>query len=279
MKVLITNGSNPCTWYYGMTGKILPVSKLGRGHYEVPDNVVPKEDVFLPPYGVHVSDGELFYTEDEYDQINQELLQKQKEVKELVKLSNVLRGQAEEDQKDTKLAVANADRLTDEITTLKEKREYDDNRIEQLVKENIRLEKAMAKMIEGKELVELPFDVDAEIKKHYNNGKTIFEIISWIVSANGKKIVDGSPILRFANRYQRPFLRALANGYTVEKWTPEQKEIRRWYQGAVTRLADGRDSDEFCREAIEEVVHYLGGDDVLADISKFNENQLKRKSQ
>ncbi|MCV9884725.1 hypothetical protein [Metabacillus halosaccharovorans] len=56
-----------------------------------------------------------------------------------------------------------------------------------------------------------------------------------------------------------------------------RSQIRKWYLGALIREEDKTDPDGYAKEAIEEVVHYLGGDKILADISPFCRNQLSKK--
>lgn len=53
-----------------------------------------------------------------------------------------------------------------------------------------------------------------------------------------------------------------------------RSQIRKWYLGALIREEDKTDPDGYAKEAIEEVVHYLGGDKILADISSFCRHQL-----
>ena len=65
MKVLITNGSNPVTWYFGRQGELLPVTHIQDRHYFVPDQHE------LGPTGVHFSDGELLYTVQECNELKQ----------------------------------------------------------------------------------------------------------------------------------------------------------------------------------------------------------------
>jgi hypothetical protein len=62
---------------------------------------------------------------------------------------------------------------------------------------------------------------------------------------------------------------------TEEEWDHEQ--IRRWYKGALTRMDEGKDPDGFAKEAVEEVVLYLGGGDIIADLSEFIRHQLEKQ--
>jgi len=82
-------------------------------------------------------------------------------------------------------------------------------------------------------------------------------------------------------------LKALVNGYTIEEPQTFQtnrkldhseiRAIRRWYEGALLREKDGTDPDGFAKEAIEEVALYLGGAELLKDISGFCKTQLERE--
>jgi hypothetical protein len=80
---------------------------------------------------------------------------------------------------------------------------------------------------------------------------------------------------------------ALVNGYTIEEPQTFQtnrkldhseiRAIRRWYEGALLREKDGTDPDGFAKEAIEEVALYLGGAELLKDISGFCKTHLERE--
>jgi hypothetical protein len=82
-------------------------------------------------------------------------------------------------------------------------------------------------------------------------------------------------------------IKALYFGYTIEepqtfqtqrKLTAEEiRAVRRWYEGALKRLADGSDPDGFAKEAVEEVALYLGGAELLKDVSAFCKTQLGRE--
>lgn len=74
-------------------------------------------------------------------------------------------------------------------------------------------------------------------------------------------------------------VKTLVNGYTVEQSEKEleRETIRKWYKGALLREKDGRDQDGFAKEAIEEVALYLGGCEIIADMSGFCRNQLAKK--
>lgn len=57
----------------------------------------------------------------------------------------------------------------------------------------------------------------------------------------------------------------------------DREQIRRWYKGALIREEDKTDPDGFAKEAIEEIVHYLDAEEILADISPFCKRQLEMK--
>lgn len=62
-KVLITNGTNPWTWYYSKMGQLFDVADIRNSHYFV--RGINNDG----PAGVHIRDGELLYTEAEYNEI------------------------------------------------------------------------------------------------------------------------------------------------------------------------------------------------------------------
>lgn len=138
------------------------------------------------------------------------------------------------------------------------------------------------------EKVVLPKEVADEIQRYYNKGFTDFQIIGEVSNQQvNKSRCNYSPMAEFATRYPNPFLRALADGYTIEQPqtfqtnrkldASEIRTLRKWYEGALIRIKDGRDPDEYCKEAIEEVALYLGGATLLRDISPFCKNQLDKE--
>lgn len=204
MKVLITNGSNKATWYYGRQGELHPVLYTKDAHYFVSDW---DND---GPAGVHIPDGELLYTEVEYNKINQERLMRREELRKLMFVNESLNQanhsycqtyramtkervgllrELKEARADEKLAVANADRMTDEIIELK-------------------------KHID-KKLVDLPRDVADKVQNLFNNGYTPFQIISYIRKSPCYDI--DRKFVSWADKHQKPFMRALADGYTIEQ--------------------------------------------------------------
>ncbi|MCM3411486.1 hypothetical protein [Metabacillus litoralis] len=72
------------------------------------------------------------------------------------------------------------------------------------------------------------------------------------------------------------FERKLINLKSIDQ--EARTQIRKWYLGALIREGDKIDPDGFAKEAIEEVVHYLGGNKILADISTFCRHQLSIES-
>ncbi|MEK5477541.1 hypothetical protein NYE70_11410 [Paenibacillus sp. FSL R5-0407] len=77
-KVLITNGSVIGTWYAGKTGKIYDISHVSTEVYMMKENDLPA------PFhkAVRKEDGELLYTEAEYNKI---LQQREKAINDLAK--------------------------------------------------------------------------------------------------------------------------------------------------------------------------------------------------
>jgi hypothetical protein len=85
------------------------------------------------------------------------------------------------------------------------------------------LEKAML----DHQPVVLPKEVAEELQNWYNKGYSHFEIIALIRSnhcTNNPRHLDNSPMSRWADRHQNPFMRALADGYTVEQSMDEVNE-------------------------------------------------------
>jgi hypothetical protein len=82
--------------------------------------------------------------------------------------------------------------------------------------------------------------------------------------------------------------RAYLNGFVVEEPktfttnrtldVSEIKAIRNWYKNALLRIENGEDEKDFAKEAIEEVALYLGGAELLKDLSRFCEHQLQREN-
>lgn len=87
---------------------------------------------------------------------------------------------------------------------------------------------------------------------------------------------DASVLKKYAAENPTMYMRAILHGYTVSDEDMQKEQIRRWYKGALIRELDGIDPDGFAKEAIEEVVFYLGGAEILADLSPFCKNQLSK---
>lgn len=83
---------------------------------------------------------------------------------------------------------------------------------------------------------------------------------------------------QFALSHPKEYINALANGYTISEKDRKIDAIRRWYQGALNREQDKVDPDGFAKEAIEEVVHYLGAEEIIADLSPFCRHQMQRRA-
>lgn len=206
MKVLITNGSNKATWYYGRQGELHPVLYIKDAHYFVSDW---DND---GPAGVHIPDGELLYTEVEYNEINQERLMRREELRKLMFVNESL-GQAnhrycqtyramtkervgllrelKEARADEKLAVANADRMTDEIIELKK----------HIDKKLVDLPRDVAKAIDYFKENEFNFEAIYNMSFRNTDGTMAQALYTWV---NG----DGS---------HSELMTALVNGYTIEQ--------------------------------------------------------------
>lgn len=88
---------------------------------------------------------------------------------------------------------------------------------------------------------------------------------------------DSLVLQKFAFDNPQKYMQAVLNGYTLADEDVDKAEIRKWYKGALIREDDKTDPDGFAKEAIEEIVHYLGGEEILADLSPFCRNQLSKK--
>lgn len=195
-----------------------------------------------------------------------------------------------------KQAVAAADRLTDEILHLQSKVEHYENLIQQKNKKLAQLQTEFAEAREAKK-VPLPREVaDAiEICEKAGLGKfgivTLMERVSSLFRDYSKHVIESLTIIReYVWRNVgggETFMKALVNGYTVEQPQTfmtsrkldesEIRAIRNWYQGALKRMEDGYDPDGFAKEAVEEVALYLGGAELLKDMSGFCKTQLERE--
>jgi len=218
-----------------------------------------------------VLDGVVYYRESEYNAILSELLQRREEVAELMRRVE----QAEEDEK---RAVENADRL---------------------LNENIQLQQQLEEAREAKK-VPLPREVAEALAKlqeqnrmwspnaqHYNMIDSLIGVMRGTARANRPLATVTKWV---ADSYDRRdlIIKAVVNGYTVEERqtfqtnrkldASEIRALRNWYKGALLRMEDGTDPDGFAKEAIEEVALYLGGAELLKDVSTFCKNQLEREN-
>lgn len=88
---------------------------------------------------------------------------------------------------------------------------------------------------------------------------------------------DALVLKKFAIDNPTSYMQAVLNGFALSEEDVDKAEIRRWYKGALIREEDKTDPDGFAKEAIEEIVHYLGAEEMLADLSPFCRNQLSKK--
>lgn len=96
MKVLITNGSKPDTWYYGKQGQVFEVTEVTDFSYRVPD----QGDYGV--YGVMKNDGELLYTEAEYNDLENHYM---KEIDNLREEKAILLQQIEQEVDRQRVAI------------------------------------------------------------------------------------------------------------------------------------------------------------------------------
>lgn len=173
------------------------------------------------------------------------------------------------------------------------------NREKELLKEEIneliQERKTLLEQIErtvDERKVQLPRKVAEALDWHKKKGWVYWEyqVISRLFNEN----ITDQAVLDLRNYIQDSWndrfiklLDALVNGYTVEEEqefitnrkldASEIREIRKWYKGALLRMEDGTDPDGFAKEAIEEVALYLGGAELLADISPFCKQQIEKE--
>lgn len=197
-----------------------------------------------------------------YSAMHQELLQRRQEVTELMKLREFDLGRIE--------------------GFVSERR--DCLRIIELQKEEIHRSQNEVRVAREAKKVILPREVAEALEDLKGKGNGLHMILNFIRTPKG----NSSLILaKYCQRNLENMLAALVNEYTIEEQqtfttnrkldVSEIRALRNWYEGAVIRMNDGRDPDGFCREAIEEVVLYLGGAKLLEGMSEFCRNQLKRE--
>ncbi len=139
--------------------------------------------------------------------------------------------------------------------------------------------------------VKLPRDVAEALEeaKEKTDSRLGIEYIAWRIARDPSDITYWEKLHNFADKDGNFFLLidALRHGYTIKEPQTFQTNrkledseitaIRRWYMGAMLREQDGTDPDGFAREAIGEVALYLGGAELLKDMSSFCRNQLERE--
>jgi hypothetical protein len=129
--------------------------------------------------------------------------------------------------------------------------------------------------------VELPIEICQafdRIKRSWRNLLKEEEMNLMFLNVNQIAQMGDLLILKkYAQNNPTQYIKALANGYTISEEDAKKEEIRKWYRGALIRMQDRIDPDGFAKEAIEEVVHYLGANEILADLSPFCRNQLNKK--
>lgn len=233
---------------------------------------------------------------------NQELLQRREEVKQLMIERDEYLKKFETSESDQILAIKNADRLVDE--NIKLQRKYEDAQIEirkcySIINEKNKFIEQLkvlknsqpVKVVLPKEVVEALEFIQTQDERwgcrsafglldrvnvalrNGRGGRHLDVVVKWVVEDRSRRDI---------------LVQALVNGYTIEEQqtfqtnrkldASEIKSLRWWYEGALARIKDGRDKDEYCKEAIEEVALYLGGASLLRDISPFCKNQLDKEN-
>lgn len=206
MKVLITDGSNPVTWYHDMEGRLFDVAYIKDNHIFVKgvDNDGPA--------GVHMPDGEILYTEAEYNDLAKKLKQ------------------AEADEK---RAVANADRLTDVNNRLR-------RRCKDLYEEKAMLLQQIEQEVDRQQLVSIPRRVAEAIENLYKLAALSERVdIEYIIEGRVKQDFNGA--YDALNHVDVELLaRALVNGYEIEDALEEQiyQTCKSWYEKAVEGARD-----------------------------------------
>lgn len=153
-------------------------------------------------------------------------------------------------------------------------------KIDSLQSEKKRLENEVDEARELKKAV-LPLDVYevfTRVDKAWNellDNESVQLLFLSLVSLR----VDGDALVlkKFAIDYPATYMKAILNGCSLSEEDKNKLEIRRWYKGALIREEDRTDPDGFAKEAIEEVALYLGGAEILADLSPYCRNQLSKK--
>jgi len=233
----------------------------------------------------YILEGELAFRSVHSDYLEEvDVLEMDEQLKNLQAEVRVSKRRAEIAEADDRRAVAAADRLQDNVVQL-----------------NRELREARAKEAAK---VPVPREVAGAIDRLRQADISDFAIIALsdktttLVRDYPKEILEDLRLVRsFTFNNTQPdaigetgadiLLKALVNGYTVEvpqtfetsrKLTADEiREVRRWYQGSLRRIEDKTDPDEFAKEAIEEVALYLGGAELLMDISRYCKTQLDRE--
>ena len=159
------------------------------------------------------------------------------------------------------------------VTTQKEE-------LESLQREKKRLENEVdeARQVEKAVLPLEVYEVFDRVNKAWNSllGKEGRSLL--FLTIVGLRVEGDSLVLqKFAFDNPTTYMQAVSNGYRLADEDVDKAEIRKWYKGALIRESDKTDPDGFAKEAIEEVVHYLGANEILADLSPFCRNQLSKK--
>ncbi|WP_135553291.1 hypothetical protein [Paenibacillus cymbidii] len=222
--------------------------------------------------------GLLYYSEEEYDAVHKELLQRREEVEKMT---------VYKERMEASVLGQTQNRLLRAVELLTEWK----GKNAKLEEEKQQLLQTIERATEDHKPVVLPREVAAAIETCRNaylsaiSIVTSMEHVSSLFRDYSTPVLDALTVIKdYAQKViggGENLLRALVNGYTVEPTEEELQRdaIRKWYQGALKRIKDGTDPDEFAKEAIEEVALYLGGAEILADLSSFCRFQLERAKQ
>ncbi|MEK3873682.1 MULTISPECIES: hypothetical protein [unclassified Paenibacillus] len=199
-KVLIANGSDEETWYFGQQGSVFEVDDISSSTYLIKGNHLK---------GVRVEDGELLYTEAEYNGIQKKLDQAIEHKRFAESVANQKINECNKLRRQHDKAIDDLAKHAKELAGLKEEK--------RILLETI--EKAAGEQ----PLMELPREVVDALQSFFDDGYDIDHIVKCLLRISPG---DGFPrlesIREYAVAHGYEFICALAYGYTAEK-TPEER--------------------------------------------------------
>lgn len=200
--VLITNDTNHWTWYRGKKGELFPVSYIKDSHYFVADDDGDG-------MGVHSSDGELLYTEAEYNAIRGQLDQASEHKRFAESVANQKINECNKLRRQHDKAIDDLARHAKELAGLRQERQM--------------LLEAIEKAAGEQPLMELPRDVVDALQSFFDDGYDVDHIVKCLLRiSSGHSFPRLESIREYAAAHGYEFICALANGYTAEK-TPEER--------------------------------------------------------